>query len=72
MKGRYKVGFEDGVNCMWLADNPGRVAIVDTDSPFVNGECVAIADSDEIARKIVFALNFCEHMKDVIIPKQGL
>ena len=70
MNERYKVGFENGVSCFWLDDNLGRVAIVDTQSHFSDGECIALADNEEIARKIVLGLNFIEQMKEKI-PKIG-
>lgn len=66
MKERYKVGFEDGASCLWLDRNPGYIPIVDSDSVFVLGDCVALVKNEEIARDIVLGLNYIEKLKQEI------
>lgn len=69
MKERYKVGFEDGVSCLWLDSNPGYIPIVDSDSVFACGTCVALVEDEEIARNIVLGLNYIEKLKKEITNK---
>lgn len=70
MKERFKVGFDSGVNCVWLDDdiNKGCYPIVDTNSPSYHGTCIALTMEKSDAERIVFALNLVEEMKSKLPP----
>lgn len=62
MEKRYQIGFDEGIGCVLVDDNPTMLAVVDMGGRFGNGELVALCPCKYTAERIVNALN----MSDVI------
>lgn len=66
MTKRYQVGFDKGVTCQALADNPEMHAVVDTQSFSACGELICLCPEKGKAFRIVEALNKFEAIKDIV------